>query len=74
MEHFFSEKAHSQLYSNQWQRKTVGMTTSIDLLNLERHAQVVLNMMMMIELHINERKIQLSENNGDAVSFHSFTL
>ena len=57
---FFCEKAHSQLYSNQWQRKTVGMTTSIDLLNLERHAQVVLNMMMMIELHIDERKIQLS--------------
>ena len=75
MEQFFSsEKAHSQLYSNQWQRKTVGMTTSIDLLNLERHAQVVLNMMMMIELHIEERKIQLSENNGDAISFHSFTL
>ena len=50
------------------------MTTSIDLLNLERHAQVVLNMMMMIELHIDERKIQLSENNEDAISFHSFTL
>ena len=29
---------------------------------------------MIIELHINERKIQLSENNGDAISFHSFTL
>ena len=71
---FSSEKADSQLSSNQWQRKTVGMTTSIDLLNLERHAQVVLNMMMIIDLHIDERKIQLSENNGDAISFHSFTL
>ena len=50
------------------------MTTSIDLLNLERHAQVVLNMMMMIELHIDERKIQLSENNGDAIRFYSVTL
>ena len=25
---------------DQWQRKTVGLTTSIDLVNLERHAQV----------------------------------
>ena len=69
-----SKNAYSQLSSNQWQRKTVGMTTSIDLLNLERHAQVVLNMMMIIELHINERKIQLSENNGDAIRFYSVTL
>ena len=29
---------------------------------------------MIIELHINERKIQLSENNGDAIRFYSVTL
>ena len=36
---FYSMTAVEDL--DQWQRKTVGLTTSIDLVNLERHAQVV---------------------------------
>ena len=36
---FYSMTAVEDL--DQWQRKTVGRTTSIDLLNLERHAQVL---------------------------------
>ena len=35
---FYSMTAVEDL--GQWQRKTVGLTTSIDLVNLERHAQV----------------------------------
>ena len=35
---FYSMTAVEDL--DQWQRKTVGLTTSIDLVNLERHAQV----------------------------------
>ena len=43
---------------DQWQRKTVGMTTSIDLLNLERHAQVMMmgiirTAMMMMMMMMN---------------------
>jgi netrin-G3 ligand len=37
---FYSMTAVEDL--DQWERKTVGMTTSIDLQNLERHAQVKL--------------------------------
>ena len=36
---FYSMTAVEDL--GQWQRKTVGLTTSIDLVNLERHAQVM---------------------------------
>ena len=35
---FYSMTAVEDL--GQWERKTVGLTTSIDLVNLERHAQV----------------------------------
>ena len=35
---FYSMTAVEDL--DQWQRKTVGLTTSIDLVNMERHAQV----------------------------------
>ena len=35
---FYSMTAVEDL--GQWQRKSVGLTTSIDLVNLERHAQV----------------------------------
>lgn len=35
---FYSMTAVEDL--DQWQRKTVGLTTSIDLVNLERHSQV----------------------------------
>ena len=38
---FYSMTAVEDL--DQWQRKTVGLTTSIDLVNLERHAQVSQN-------------------------------
>ena len=34
---FYSMTAVEDL--DQWQRKTVGLTTSIDLVNMERHAQ-----------------------------------
>jgi receptor-type tyrosine-protein phosphatase F len=35
---FYSMAAVEDL--DQWERKTVGLVTSIDLVNLERHAQV----------------------------------
>ena len=41
---------HDNNDQTQWQRKTVGMTTSIDLLNLERHAQVTVMVMKVPSL------------------------
>ena len=38
---FYSMAAVEDL--DQWDRKTVGLVTSIDLVNLERHAQVSLS-------------------------------
>ena len=36
-----------------WQRKTVGLVTSIDLVNLERHAQVQLHKVILWDCFIN---------------------
>ena len=62
---FYSMTAVEDL--GQWQRKTVGLTTSIDLVNLERHAQVMchwqntaLNFLFPFTYRVSQKKCPFS--------------